>query len=178
MQGKRRIGWVLLVMACLGLGGCHHGPGIDVGAYGSSLKSNDLGQGYGGGAKLGLRPVDWLSLDGRASYIRFADTQVNMIPLEAAGLLKFPMFGEFFVPYVGAGAGYYLFEATDADLQDKVGFFPLAGLEIGLWRVSLLAEARWLFLQTDVESAKGELKNLREADIDGLGINVGVLFRF
>jgi outer membrane protein W len=101
-----------------------------------------------------------------------------MVPLEAAGLLNFPMAGERIVPYVGAGAGYYLFDATDADLENKVGFFPLVGLEIGLWHVSLLAEARWLFLQTDVESAKGELRNLREAQVDGLGINVGVLFRF
>jgi hypothetical protein len=178
MQGKKVISLAVLVVLCVVLDGCSHGPGIDLGAYGSSLKSKDLGQGYGGGAKLGLRPVDWLSVDGRASYIRFADTSVNMVPLEAAGLLKFPMLGEHFVPYVGAGAGYYLFQATDADLENKVGFFPLAGLEIGLWRVSLLAEARWLFLQTDVKSAQNELRNLREADVDGLGINVGVLFRF
>ena len=161
MKGKKLIGLALLVAASIVLGGCHHGPGIELGAYGSSLKSNDLGQGYGGGAKMELRLIDWLSVDGRAGYIRFADTQVNMVPLEAAGLLNFPMLGDHIVPYVGAGAGYYLFDATDADLENKVGFFPLAGLEIGLWRVSLLAEARWLFLQTDVASAKGELRNLR-----------------
>ena len=178
MKGKRLVGLALLVAACALPGGCSHGTGIELGAFGSSLKSDDLGQGYGGGAKLELNPIDWLSLDGRASYIRFADTQVNMVPLEAAGLLNFPMAGERIVPYVGAGVGYYFFEADDADLDNQVGFFPLAGLEIGLWRVSLLAEARWLFLQTDVESAKGELRNLREADVDGLGINVGVLLRF
>jgi len=178
MKGRKLISLALLVGVCAVLGGCSHGTGIELGAFGSSLKSDDLGQGYGGGAKLELNPIDWLSVDGRASYIRFADTKVNMVPLEAAGLLNFPMAGERIVPYVGAGAGYYLFDAQDADLENKVGFFPLAGLEIGLWRVSLLAEARWLFLQTDVENAKGELKNLRAADVDGLGINLGVLFRF
>jgi opacity protein-like surface antigen len=178
MKGRKLIGSVLLIAAGIVLGGCSHGTGIELGAFGSSLKSEDLGRGYGGGAKLELNPIDRLSLDGRVSYIRFADTKVNMVPLEAAALLNFPMAGERIVPYVGAGAGYYLFEADDADLDNKVGFFPLAGLEIGLWRVSLLAEARWLFLQTDVESAKGELRNLREADVDGLGINLGVLFRF
>jgi len=178
MKGRKLIGSVFLVAACIVLGGCSHGTGIELGAFGSSLKSDDLGQGYGGGAKLELNPIDWISIDGRASYIRFADTKVNMVPLEAAGLLNFPMVGERIVPYVGAGAGYYFFEADDANLDNKVGFFPLAGLEIGLWRVSFLAEARWLFLQTDVESAKGELRNLREADVDGLGINLGVLFRF
>ena len=49
------------------LGGCSHGTGIELGAFGSSLKSDDLGQGYGGGAKLELKPIDWLSVDGRAS---------------------------------------------------------------------------------------------------------------
>jgi len=178
MKGRKLIGSVFLVAVGIALGGCRHGTGIELGAFGSSLKSDDLGQGYGGGAKLELNPIDWISIDGRASYIRFADTKVNMVPLEAAALLNFPMAGERIVPYIGAGAGYYLFESDDANLDNKVGFFPLAGLEIGLWRVSLLAEARWLFLQTDVESAKGELRNLREADVDGLGINLGVLFRF
>jgi opacity protein-like surface antigen len=178
MKGRRLVGSVFLVTACMVLGGCRHGTGIELGAFGSSLNSEDLGRGYGGGAKLELNPVDRLSIDGRASYLRFADTKVNMVPLEAAALLNFPMAGERIVPYVGAGVGYYLFEAQDANLDNKVGFFPLAGLEIGLWRISFLAEARWLFLQTDVESAKGELKNLLEADVDGLGVNLGVLFRF
>ncbi len=178
MKGRRFISLAFLVGVYAVLGGCRHGSGIEMGAFGSSLKSDDLGQGYGGGAKLELNPIDWLSVDGRASYIRFADKKVNMVPLEAAALLNFPMAGERIVPYVGAGAGYYLFEADDANFDNKVGFFPLAGLEIGLWRVSFLAEARWLFLQTDVESARGELRNLHEADIDGLGVNLGVLFRF
>jgi opacity protein-like surface antigen len=178
MKGRKLIGSVLLLAAGLILGGCGHGTGIELGAFGSSLDSHDLGQGHGGGAKLEFNLIDWLSVDGRASYLRFADTKVNMVPLEAAALLNFPMAGERIVPYVGAGAGYYLFEADDANFDNKVGFFPLAGLEIGLWRISFLAEARWLFLQTDIESAKGELQNLRGADIDGLGVNLGVLFRF
>jgi opacity protein-like surface antigen len=178
MKGRKLIRLTLLVSVCAALGGCRHGSGIELGAFGSSLKSEDLGQGYGGGAKLELNPIDWISLDGRASYVRFADTRINMVPLEAAALLNFSMAGERIVPYVGAGVGYYLFEAEGSDLDNKVGFFPLAGLEIGLWRVSFLAEVRWLFLQTDVESTRGELRNLREAEVDGLGINLGVLFRF
>ena len=48
----------------------------------------------------------------------------------------------------------------------------------GFRRVAVFGEARWLFLETDVDSALDELENLDEADIDGLGINVGLLFRF
>jgi len=99
-----------------------------------------------------------------------------MFPLEAAALLNFPLMFEHVVPYVGAGAGYYLFDGSDLD--DEVGFSPLAGLEIGFQSLSVMAEARWLFLEADADSAKEELRNLREADLDGFGVNLGVLFRF
>jgi hypothetical protein len=178
MKIRRGVGWLLLAAVPVLGAGCFHGPGIELGAFGSSVDARDLGQGYGGGGKLELNPIDWISVDGRASWVRFSDTDVDLIPLEAAALLNFPTLGERFVPYVGAGVGYYLFRADDADLSDDVGFFPLVGLEAGLYRVSLLAEARWVFLQTDVDSARGELRNLTEADVDGLGINIGIVFRF
>jgi outer membrane protein W len=88
------------------------------------------------------------------------------------------MIGERIVPYVGAGVGYYLFDTDQGDIDDEVGFFPLVGLEVGLQRVSILAEARWLFLEADVDSAQAELADLTKADLDGLGVNVGLLLRF
>jgi hypothetical protein len=54
----------------------------------------------------------------------------------------------------------------------------LAGIEIGLPTISFMAEARWLFLETDVEGAQHELDNLLEADVDGFGANVGAIIRF
>ncbi|HNY77586.1 MAG: outer membrane beta-barrel protein [Sedimentisphaerales bacterium] len=170
---------VLLSLAVLALAGagCSTGSGLECGVFGAYLDSDDLGEGYGGGAKVELNPIDILSIDARASWIHFDDTNVDMIPLEAAALLNFPILFEHIVPYIGAGAGYYFFDADDADLDDEVGFFPLAGLEIGFHKVSILAEVRWLFLEADVDSAEDELENITEADVDGLGINVGLLFR-
>lgn len=158
--------------------GCSTGSGLECGVFGSYLDSDDLGKGYGGGAKVEINPIDVVSIDARASWIRFDDTEIDMIPLELAALLNFPILFEHIVPYLGAGVGYYLFDGSGADLDDEVGYFPLAGLEIGFHKVSLLAEARWLFLETDVDSAKGELENITKADLDGLGVNVGLLFRF
>ena len=142
------------------------------------VDSEDLGEGYGGGVKLELNPLDMVSVDARAGYINFDDTNVEIMPLEAAGLYNFSMLGERIVPYAGAGVGYYHFDGNGAEIDDNVGFFPLVGLEIGLQRLSVLAEARWLFLQADVDSAKAELANITNANVDGLGINVGVLYRF
>jgi len=178
MKRKGLIGLLLAIAMSLIVGGCSHGSGVEFGAFAASLDSDDLGDGYGGGAKLELNPIDMVSIDARASWIQFDDTDIDMVPLEAAALLNFPMFWEHIVPYIGAGVGYYLFDGSGADLDDEVGFFPLAGLEVGLHSVSFLAEARWLFLESDVAGAKGELRNLTEADIDGFGVNLGVLFRF
>ena len=178
MKARQLIGFVLLAAIALVLGGCAHGSGLEFGAFGSSLDSDDLGAGYGGGAKVEINPIDLVSVDARASWIRFSDVDIDMIPLEAAALLNFAMFGERIVTYVGAGGGYYFFDGDEDDLDDDVGFFPLVGAEIGFHRISVLAEARWLFLEADVDSAQDELQNLDDADVDGFGVNVGLLFRF
>lgn len=178
MKAKAMTGWMVLAALAVAIGGCSHGRGIEVGAFGTGLDSKDFGDGFGGGVKVELNPLDRISVDARAGYIYFDDANIQMVPLEAAGLLNFPMLGERIVPYIGAGVGFYHFDSSNAKIDNTVGFFPLAGLEIGLQRLSLLAEARWLFLQTDVDSAKEELANITKANIDGVGVNLGVLYRF
>ena len=151
---------------------------VELGVFESQMDSDDLGDGSGVGAKLGISPMDLLSLEARASWIQFDDFDIDMIPLEVAGRLNFSLFGNWIVPYVGAGAGYYMFEADDADLDDSVGFFPMVGLEVGVHQIAFFVEARWLFLETDVDSARAELDDIVEADVDGLGVNIGALVRF
>jgi hypothetical protein len=175
MNTVRRIGWVLLALAAVCLNGCTAGSVAELGVFGSHLDSDDLGAGYGAGVKLEIKATDWLSVDGRASWVHFDDFDVDMLPLEVALRLNFPLLGERIVPYAGVGGGHYSFEADDIDLADNVGYFPLVGLEVGTRRVALFVEARWLFLDTDVDTA---LENIPEADVDGLGINAGLLFRF
>jgi len=155
-----------------------HAMDLEFGVFGSEMDSDDLGDGSGVGAKLGISPMDLLSLEARASWIQFDDFDIDMIPLEVAGRLNFSLFGNWIVPYVGAGAGYYMFEADDADLDDSVGFFPMVGLEVGVHQIAFFVEARWLFLETDVDSARAELDDIVEADVDGLGVNIGALVRF
>ncbi len=175
---KKYLGLTLLAAMSVSIAGCGAGSTAAVGVFGSYLDSDDLGDGYGGGAKLEIKPIDLISVDGRASWIYFEDFEIHMIPLEAAIRLNLPLLGERIIPFVGAGGGYYIFEADDVDLDNDVGFFPLVGLEVGFRRVALFAEARWLFLEADVDSALDELEDVDEADVDGFGVNVGLLFRF
>lgn len=178
MNTRTYVYLMLLGVLSLSIGGCTAGSLAELGVFGSYLDSDDLGNGYGAGVKLEVKPTDILSVDGRASWLYFDDFEIQMIPLEVAGRLNLPLLGERIVPYVGVGGGYYLFQADDVDLDDDGGFFPLMGLEAGLRRVALFAEARWLFLETDADTTLGELAGIDEADMDGLGINVGLLFRF
>jgi hypothetical protein len=169
---------MLLVAVSLVVGGCLSGPGAEMGFFGTSHDSEDLGQGYGGGAKLELKPISLVSIDGRASWVHYDDVNVDMIPLEVAGLLNMPLLWEMIVPYAGVGTGYYMFTGSGGDLEDETGWFPLVGLEIGFKKLSILAEARYLFLETDVKNGKGDLLGRREADLDGTAVNVGLLLRF
>lgn len=165
---------VTLILA----GGAGARSGVEFGVFGSYIDSDDLGDGVGGGVKLEFKPINWLSVDARASWIRFSNPDVDMVPLEMALLLNIPLANEQIVPYVGVGGGYYFFDADGFDMDDNVGFFPVVGLEFGTRNVAFLAELRWLFLQSDLDGAEDELGNIRKADVDGLGINAGLLFRF
>lgn len=177
-MNARCLGCLLLAMVSCSMAGCTAGSLVAAGLFGSYMDSDDLGDGYGAGAKLEVKPTDILSVDGRASWIYFEDFEIHMIPLEAALRLNLPLLGERIVPYAGFGGGYYIFEADDVDLDDDVGYFPLVGLEVGFRRLAIFGEARWLFLETDVDSAVEGLDDIDEADIDGVGVNVGLLFRF
>jgi hypothetical protein len=178
MSAKGIIGLALLAAFSLAGSGCMTGSGLEVGAYGSTMDADDLGTGYGGGAKVELNPIDIVSVDGRAGWIRFSDADIDMFPLEAAGLLNLPILFEHIVPYAGAGIGYYMFNGDGGDLDDEVGYFPLIGLEIGLHSLSLLAEARYVFLETDVRNGQGSLAGVDKVKLDGTAVNVGLLVRF
>jgi hypothetical protein len=178
MSAKGIIGMALMAAFSLAGSGCMTGSGLELGVYGSSMDSDDLGTGYGGGAKLELNPIDIVSVDGRAGWTHFSDTDIDMFPLEAAALLNLPILFEHIVPYAGVGTGYYIFDGDGGDLDDEMGYFPLIGLEIGLHSLSLMAEARYVFLETDVENGRGSLAGVDEVDLDGLAVNVGLLIRF
>jgi hypothetical protein len=168
MSRKGFIGVVSAAVLSLVIGGCGStGSGTEFGVFGTYLEGGDLGAGYGGGAKLEANPIDLVSIDGRASWVSFDDGG-DVIPLEVAGLINLPLLGERFVPYVGAGVGYYIFDESLID--DEWGYFPVVGLEVGLQKFSLMAEARWLFLEPDAGSS--------DVDGDGVGANVGLIWRF
>jgi hypothetical protein len=149
----------------------------DLRVFGSYWDAGDLNEGYGGGAGMRFELLPFLGLELRGSYLDLSDVEMSLIPLEGAVILQLP--GHAIVPYVGAGAGYYMFDADKVDPDDDIGLFALAGLEVGAAKgIRFFAEARWVALETSIEGASDVLESLGEDEVsvDGLGVNAGLVW--
>ncbi len=146
----------------------------ELGGFATYLDGDNLGgDGSGAGALLrfgGSRSP--LSLDVRCSYVSF--DKLSMIPLEVALRLRVPVgpLGAF----AGLGGGYYYLDPDTGAADDNVGAFPFVGLDVGLGeRAVLFGEVRWLYLETDIDSA---VNNAEDISVDGLGVNLGLMLTF
>ena len=161
-----------------------------LGVFGSWWDSKDYGALYGGGARLGFEIFSGVAMEARASYL-VADDQneavedLELVPLEAALTWTLDV-SEAIKPYVGAGAGYYLknvdWKADDvideADDKDSVGYFALAGLNLYLGAVSLFAEAKYNFVETDDDLRwRGDDVEAKNS-LDGFSFSAGLKLGF
>jgi hypothetical protein len=149
--------------------------------YGSYWDAGDLNEGYGGGVGLRAEVLPFLGIDIRGTYIDLDnEVEVDLIPLEASVVLQLPTEGV--VPYGGIGAGYYMFDEGKIDPDDKVGIFAVLGIELGAADgIRFFAEGRWVALDTDFEGAANDFEDLDlddpdELSVDGLGINIGIVW--
>ncbi len=161
-----------------------------LGVFGSWWDSKDYGALYGGGARLGFEIFSGVALEARASYL-VADDQneavedLELVPLEAALTWTLDV-SEAIKPYVGAGAGYYLKNVNwdsddvieDAEENDSVGYFALAGANILLGNVALFAEAKYNVVQDDDEWRWQGDDVKQKNSLDGFAANIGLKFGF
>jgi hypothetical protein len=171
---------VAIVCAFFGMVAAPEARAMRLGGYAAYLDGDDLGSGAGAGAVLRFDFLgEAVGLDIRGSYLRFDDIKTDLIPLETAVTARLPI-GRLGA-YAGLGVGYYLFDMDDGSADDSVGVFPLVGADFQLSdKLSLFGEARWLFLDTDVDAAVKAAEDLTEdsLDLDGLGVNLGLSWRF
>lgn len=149
-----------------------------LGGYASYLDSDELGSAWGGGGLLRFGG-EVFGLDIRGSYVSFDDPSFKIIPLELALMLRLPV-GPLGA-YAGAGAGYYYIDPDRGSADDNVGAFPFLGLDAPLGEsIRLFGEVRWLYLETDIDAAIKSAENIgsQNVDVSGLGLNVGLLFKF
>lgn len=155
----------LLALATLGAfsTGAHANQGIYA-AWWNLDEANDDGFGFGFRSKIQVVPL--FSFDTRVSYIKFSDSDMNVFPIEATGMLKLGMV------YAGAGVGYYFFDSNKVEVDNNFGWYAVGGIDISLGSFGVFGEVKWTSLSTDVSNVSVPTS----LDADGIGFNLGVMF--
>ncbi len=160
-------------------------PCAGLGVFASRWNSQDYGTLVGYGLRLGWNVYGPLGLEARASCYESEDDKIKttLIPLEAALTFRLPI-GQYLVPYLGGGVGYYLKDAEYNDTEtwdtsEKVaGYFALAGLNLYLGPVSLFAEAKYNLVGTD-EDLHWRGSDVEAANsLDGPSFSAGIKLGF
>lgn len=144
----------------------------------SYKNADDADHGVGAGIMYTWDLQYKLRADGRFGFVHFGEQDVNLFPVEAT--IAYQWDDRVLEPYAGLGVGYYIVNADKGDADNEIGFQLFAGLEADIgWDMDLFAELNWLFLSTDVDQhlVQSETSG-NEMDFNGMGINVGLLYRF
>ena len=193
---KKTILGVLLALVLVPLAFAAGDGAGGLGVFGSWWDSQDYGALYGGGVRFGAEIFSGLALEARASYLvseqlddvvegRSVSTELELVPLEAALTWTLDV-SEAIKPYVGAGAGYYLKNVNwdsddvieDAEENDSVGYFALAGANVLFGNVALFAEAKYNVVQDDDEWRWQGDDVKQKNSLDGFAANVGLKLGF
>lgn len=135
--------------------------------------TDDFGDAYGGQVGLEITFVDWFSAEARTGYLRAEHHDLNIVPVEVLGKFRLSLL-DVIEPYGGVGAGRYFLNSDEVSTKDREALFPLIGMEVNLpmTKLTLFAEARWMFFGDDVSS------ELPDSDLDGLAFSAGVAWSF
>ena len=163
------------------------------GSYWNTANADAVG---GGGARLGIPLGSTLDLDLRATYYeklaadplaRLGDAEspfakgIRALPLDL-GLRIDVARRDVVNPYVGAGGTYYRLDSDSGNVRDEVGWYALAGLEIGKFFV----EADYRDVTATVKRDAGgpgdlfdtELIDRVDVDLSGVAVNAGFTWSF
>ena len=159
----------------------------DIGVFGAYWDTADADQALGFGTKLRIGRFFEL----RGTYFsdvtsdvdpEVRDFEIRTIPLEAGVAFNFADDSPV-SPYVGGGAGYYLLNASDFEMDDEVGWYVVGGLDFGRQASGMAfnVEAIYRGIEASVRNEEDELPEVDEnvdLDLSGLGLNAGLVFRF
>lgn len=179
---------ILCAAAALAILAAPAARATDFGVFGAYWDTDEADEALGVGAKLRLgrfvelRGTYFSDVTADTDPERF-DFEVSAIPLEAGLRFDFAE-GEAFSPYVGGGAGYYLLDTSEGDIDDEVGWYAVLGAEFARQPSGLgfMAEAIYRGMEATVtEDEDGFPDDIRDdvaINLDGLGINAGLVWRF
>lgn len=155
-----------------------------LGGYFSHIDTEDAGESDGFGVKLALNYSSTASLDIRvAVFDEFEDLDdLELIPIEV-GLTFYPGKLDKFKPYLGLGVGYYLLDTDAVDLDDELGWYGTAGLELPVAdSLSLFIEAQYRQIEGTYEGDNFDLDNINDdradLELEGFSLNAGILLEW
>lgn len=115
---------------------------------------------------------EYFSAKGELTFTK-EDTTLTIIPLELGFRIKYMLGREMFYPYIGLGAGYYLYKEENVigTLEEgKVGFFSEVGCNIYFIKYFFLdLKARYVILEIEGDEKTVDLGGL--ALMGGIGIS-------
>ena len=167
--------------------------------FGSYWDTSDVDETFGGGLGLSFPLGEaGLGLDLRATYYQelsdepidnlfdddeavFQEESLEVLPLEAGLRWSFNTDGTF-NPWVGAGISYMLLDTTRSGLEvdDETGFYVTFGSSFGdPDGMNFFAEALYRSTEATVRSDDPDrIRDEVSIDLDGLGLNAGIVWRW
>lgn len=203
-MNKKPLTWITLALFALLIAAPASASGLHI--YGSWWDVGDLDEAAGGGVKLAIPITDTVNIDLRGTYYEqikdenffddlfeedesvFRDNAVDITPIEAG--ISFNLASDAPVNFVlGAGASYFLLDSDRGEIDDEVGWYGSAGLELASQgSVGFFAEAVYRSAEGTVESDPGDFEDIDDIedvdfddvaiDLDGIGINAGIVWRW
>lgn len=185
----KKVAYIMIGFACLtsaALGESRFGP------FASWLNSNSE-DAFGGGLKYEWLFTQNLGVDVRASYL--SDEDMYVIPLELGLVGVWPLQG--LSLYASLGGGYYIPEDVSRDYgfgeiegpDAAFGFYGAAGIRLpAADNMEFFAEVKYTKAESDEETGGGYWRNSYNyvvsettklgMDLDGVGVNAGLLWTF
>ena len=108
------------------------------------------------------------------------DFEISAIPLEA-GLNYHFVEDQRLNPYVGGGAGYYLLDTTRGDINDEVGWYAVAGIDIPTNAgIGINVEGIYRGIEATVDNVGPgtDVRDNVDLNLDGFGVNAGLVWKF
>lgn len=174
---------ILIALAVLGLAALP-ATATEFAVGGAYWDTKDADQALGISSKLGFGLVEL-----RGSYFSdvTADTEperrdfeVSDVVLEAG--LKWDFAEDERVnPYVGGGIGYHLLDTSRGDANDEVGWYAAGGVDIATqagFGINLEGIYRGIEATVDNVGDDTDIRDEVDLDLDGFGINAGLVWKF
>ena len=171
---KRVLIALLALMVCANLASAN-----GLGFFGSYWKLEDADDGgFGGGAKLQMSFGDYVALELRGTYfpdLMGTEPKLTAVPVEIGLIVLLPL-SETVKPFFGGGPGYYMFDIEDGEVDDNLGWYALAGVQVGLGEhAAFFANGKYTSIEATVKGDDlGEVEDMDK--ITGFGGDVGLMF--